>query len=64
MSAADIDRSAETAEAARLEKEGCELFAEFLRENRQALRRVAHWGDGKCGYLIAVLKDELLGGQQ
>lgn len=31
------------------------LFTSFLRENKELLQSVAHWGDGKCGELNRIM---------
>lgn len=46
-------------EEARAEREAVELFRDFLAENRDRLRPVAHFGDGRGGYLVAMLLDAL-----
>lgn len=43
----------------RAEREADELFRAFVRDNREALRLIAHWGDGHCGYIVSVIADEL-----
>lgn len=35
------------------------MFREFVRENRDDLMLVAGWGDGNCGALLEVLREEL-----
>lgn len=37
-------------------------FRDYLKQNKQSLLLVAGFGDGECGDLIKILKDELLGG--
>lgn len=41
------------------EVEACEIFRNFLKENKEKLMLIAHWGDGHMGYLIDVMSDEL-----
>lgn len=41
------------------EQVAIEAFRQFLRENRDELRLVAHWGDGHGAYLLGVLREEL-----
>lgn len=36
-----------------------DTFRSFLRENRDLLRLVAHWGDGHGAYLLGILQEEL-----
>lgn len=46
---------------ARREEAAAALFRSFLRDNREELLLVARHGDGRCGWLIYVMKSELLG---
>lgn len=46
-------------EEARAETEALELFGAFLADNADCLRPVAHFGDGRGGYLVAMLLDAL-----
>lgn len=43
------------------ESEAAALFKTFVRDNAKALRMVANWGDGECGWLHEVLLNELQG---
>lgn len=43
------------------ERGAMEMFRTFVRENAEALRMVASWGDGECGALHDVLRKELQG---
>lgn len=36
------------------------VFRDFVRANKELLSVVAGWGDGRCGYLLSILQDELL----
>ena len=44
------------------EQEAEALFVRFVAENREALRPIAGWGDGRCGYMQKILCDALLPG--
>jgi len=41
------------------EKEAILLFSDFVKDNADTLRVIAHWGDGQCGYLRDLLMDGL-----
>lgn len=43
------------------ERLAIETFRLFLEENREVLRPVAHWGDGRGGYLCSLLIAEFFG---
>lgn len=43
------------------ERSAVELFESFVKDNKQALRLIAPWGDGRCGWMLSVLLRELLG---
>lgn len=46
-------------EAAAAEAQAVELFRDFVESNRDALQPAAHFGDGRCGYYIALLLQAL-----
>lgn len=46
-------------EAIRLEREAVSLLRSFIRENADAMRMIAHWGDGEAGYIAKVFCEEL-----
>lgn len=46
-------------ECAAREQAALRTFRAFLREHREELRLVAHWGDGHGAYLLAILQEEL-----
>lgn len=43
----------------RAEQAAVDLFRTFVRENAESLRWVAHWGDGRAGYLAEIVVEEL-----
>lgn len=54
----------DAAEWAAREKRAMSLFEGFVREHREELRLVAHFGDGRCGALLMILQEELLSPNQ
>lgn len=57
----DIERAraARVDAEAELEREAIAAFTEFVEENADLLRRVAHWGNGRCGALLDILQRTL-----
>lgn len=49
------------AEIAQREQAAIDLFTKFISENRDELHLVSRWGDGSCGELIRILREELGG---
>jgi len=49
----------DTTAAAEAERVAEALFRSFVRENADALRLIAHWGDGAGGYLAKIVCDEV-----
>ena len=45
--------------AAQAERDAEALFRQFVRENAESLRWIAHWGDGKAGHLAWIVCEEL-----
>lgn len=41
-----------------LEREALKSFRSYCRENAHLLRFIAHWGDGRGGYLLQVVQEE------
>lgn len=44
-----------------MERQAMRDFRDYLQKNKESLLLVAGFGDGECGDLIHILKDELLG---
>lgn len=51
--------SADIKESSAREQAAIRTFQTFLRENREELRLLAHWGDGHGAYLLSILQQEL-----
>ena len=45
--------------AIQAERDAEALFRQFVRENAESLRWIAHWGDGKAGFLAQIVVEEL-----
>ena len=46
--------------AIQAENRAVEFFRQLIRENSDLIRPIAHWGEGRCGYLAEILQEELL----
>ena len=47
-------------ETAAREERAITIFTEFVGNNADLLRAVAHLGDGRCGALLQIMQDKLL----
>ncbi|NVN55208.1 hypothetical protein FLM52_05270 [bacterium Scap17] len=41
------------------ERRAVKLFNDFIDENADELKLIAHWGDGHCGYMLHILQEKL-----
>lgn len=46
--------------AVKQESEADAMFRRFIAENREALKPIAQWGDGKCWHLIEIPLDHII----